>query len=121
MRPYFSSKLLLGILTIPLFFACAPKISVVSCTSQVYYPGRQEEKPFQEVIVTLDTLYSDVSIDSLIYGDQTLNIKGNSFVLRGKADGTTFISNATLYYSKNNKQGTISIDSIAQLKPLYLP
>jgi len=111
----------LGILSIPLFFACAPKISVVSCSSQVYYPGRQEEKPFQEIVVTLDTIYEDLSLDSLKYGNQTLVLKGNQPALRGKAEGTSFTNNATLYYSKKNKQGSMRIDSIKQLKPLYLP
>ncbi|GAB5417110.1 MAG: hypothetical protein Crog4KO_19760 [Crocinitomicaceae bacterium] len=117
----FSLKHLIGIFTIPLFFACAPKVSVVSSTSQVYYPGRQEEKPFQEVVITLDTLYADITMDSLMYGGQTLDIKKNRFTLRSKANGTTFSNNATLYYTRKNKQGTIRIDSIMQLKPLYLP
>ncbi len=90
MRPYFSTKTLLGILTIPLLFACAPKISVVSCTSQVYYPGRQEEKPFQEIVITLDSLSADITMDSLMYGDQILDLKKNHFTLRSKAEGTTF-------------------------------
>lgn len=121
MRTIFSLKILLGILTIPLFFACAPNISVVSCTSQVFYPGQQEEKPFQEIVLVLDTVDTELSLDSLSYGDQTLLLRGNKNTRRCKAEGTSFTNNATLYYSKKNKQGSIVIDSISQLKPLYLP
>lgn len=121
MRKHFSFYPLFGILSMSLLFSCAPKVSVVSCTSQEYYPGRQEETPFQEIIVEVDELEEAVQLDSLQYGNQTLILRGNNTTYRAKAEGTTFSNNATLYYSKKNKQLSVKIDSISKLDPLYLP
>jgi len=121
MRNRFSIYSLFGILSFLLLFSCAPKISVVSCTSQEFYPGTQEEKPFQEVVIEVDTLEEGVQLDSLLYGNQTLILRGNKTTYRAKAEGTTFSNNATLYFSKNNKQHSVPIDTISTMKPLYLP
>lgn len=121
MRNIFSFYPLCGMLFILLLFSCAPKISVVSCTSQEYYPGRQEEKPYQEIVVEVSPTEESVQIDSLQYGNQTLLMRGKKTTYTAKAEGTKFYTNATLYYSKKNKQYSVEIDSISKLDPLYLP
>jgi len=107
-------------LAFPLVFSCAQKISVVSCTSQVHYPGTQEQKPFQQLVLELDNP-EEYSIDSLRYGNQTIAAKGSGSVYRFKATGETPEESALLYYRKKNKELSISIDSISLLKPMYLP
>lgn len=108
------------ILILPILFSCAHQISVVSCTSQVYYPGSEDQKPFQEVIVKLDTI-ADYHFDSLQFGKQTLPAKGAGPVLRFRADDIKPVQNAILYYHNNKKQRSIRIDSISRLKAMYLP
>ncbi|MDB2656984.1 hypothetical protein N9Y60_02890 [Crocinitomicaceae bacterium] len=121
MRNHFSFYPILGILSFLLLFSCAPKVSIVSCTSQEFYPGRQEEKPFQEIVIEIDTLEEAIQLDSLRYGKQTLILRGKKTTYRAKAAGTTFSDNATLYFSKKNKQHSVPIDTISKLTPLYLP
>ncbi|PWL31379.1 MAG: hypothetical protein DCO96_04060 [Fluviicola sp. XM-24bin1] len=121
MRKRFSISPIFGILSMLLLFSCAPKVSVVSCTSQEYYPGRQEEKPFQEIIIEINELEESVQLDSLQYGNQTLILRGKETTYRAKAEGTSFSNNATLHFSKKNKQHSVQIDSISKLEALYLP
>ena len=87
----------------------------------MYYPGQQESKPYQEIIVKLDALETSVVIDSMKYGNQTLALKPNQNSYYGLAQGISFSNKATLYYSRNNKAFQVEIDSISRLDPLYLP
>lgn len=92
-----------------------------SCTSQKYYPGQQEVAPYQEIIVQFDNLDESVQIDSLVYGGQSVILKSSNGNYFGQAEGTSFSNKATLHYSWKNKSGSLDIDSISQLDPLYLP
>ena len=115
------SNYLFALLLLPVLFSCAHDISVVSCTRQEHYPGTQEEKPFQEIIVELDTISDAIQIDSLHYGNQVLMVRTEQTRLIGKAEGTAPSSTATLYFTQKKKRDSIEITDIKKLEALYLP
>ncbi|XOV66299.1 MAG: hypothetical protein ACFHU9_11735 [Fluviicola sp.] len=122
MRNYFSIYPFFGLLSIICLSACStPEVAIVSCTSQVYYPGQQEVKPYQEIVVKTEALEEAIQIDSLKYGEQTIDLKQNQSLYFGQAQGTSFSSKAILYYSRNNKVFSVEIDTVKMLDPLYLP
>ncbi|MCR9171613.1 MAG: hypothetical protein NXI10_03915 [bacterium] len=116
------SSFIVGLCTLFVISACgAPSVAITSCTSQVYYPGRQEVEPYQEIILKTGELEESVTLDSLVYGNQTVLLRPNQQSFYGQAEGTSFSSKGVLYYSKKNKVFTQEIDSILKLDPLYLP
>lgn len=108
------------------FFALAlhscATIEVKSIYSQKYYPGVQEEEPFQSIILYLKPFDQEkFQLDSLQFGEEIFAIPGNDTTLKMRVPITTKTKSAVLFYSKKNTSKTLQLDSITQLESLYLP
>lgn len=116
----FRYTLLIGI-TALLLHSCAT-VDVSSMSAQRYYPGVEEEEPFQSVLLELKPFDQEkIQLDSLQLGDEMFDIPGNNTIIKIRVPLKTETKSAVLFYSRKSTVRTVRIDSITQFESVYLP
>jgi len=91
-------------------------------SAQRYYPGVEEEEPFQAVLLELKPFDQEkIQLDSLQLGDEMFDIPGNNTIIKIRVPLKTETKSAVLFYSRNSTVRTARIDSITQFESVYLP